>query len=79
MNVGSGSSDVAREVNRRDANMRGLVAKDVDAEDRSMGLAVAVAAGLAAGEDLAARAAKDLSAALVAGGSGCSRPAISSW
>jgi hypothetical protein len=73
MNVGSGFSDAAKEVKRRDASMRGLAAKDVDAEGRSTGLAVAVAA------DLADRAARVLSVALVVGESGCLRLAISSW
>ena len=79
MNVGSGSSDAAREVKRRDASMRGLAARVGDAVDRSTGLAVAVAADLADVEDLADRAARVLSVALVVGESGCLRLAISSW
>jgi len=74
MNVGSGFSDAAREVDLTVANTGGLAARGV-----STGLAGAVAADLAVVEDLADRAAKVLSAALVAVASGCSRPAISSW
>jgi hypothetical protein len=79
MNVGSGFSDAAREVDLTVANTGGLAARGVSTAGVSTDLAVAVAADLADVEDLADRAAKVLSAALVAGASGCSRPAISSW
>jgi hypothetical protein len=79
MNDGSEFSDVAIGVEWRDASMRGLAAKDGDAVDRSTDLVAAAAEDLAAVEDLADRAVKVLSAALVVGESGCSKPAISSW
>ena len=78
MNVGSGSLDAAREVKQRVARMGGLVVKGVVAVGRSMALA-----GVGAADSVVAAGsvdvAKDLSAALVAGGSGCLRLAISSW
>jgi hypothetical protein len=76
MKDGSGFSDVATEVERTGVRMRGLAVRDEDAEDRSMASAVAVAVDLAGA---VAGAAVILNAALVAGGSGCSKLAISSW
>jgi hypothetical protein len=82
MSGGSEFSDVATEVERRGVRMRGLAVRVADA-GRSMALASEVVTGaavdLAGVVDSVAGAAVILNAALVAGGSGCSKPATSSW
>jgi hypothetical protein len=82
MNAGSGSSDVASEVDLRGARLRGLAARDADAEGRSRALAdmgTDMGTDAAGGVDSAGGVAVISNAASVVGGSGCSKPAISSW
>jgi hypothetical protein len=80
MNVGSGFSDAARGAERMVASMGGLDVRGESMAGESTDLAGLVAEDLADVEDLAVVAARVLNAASgAAGGSGCSKPAISSW